>query len=174
LATGSIGICTAKVSEAEAMLEHGVEKVMMTSNPTASKIRRAMRIRKFNPSFTQAVDEEQNARDLSAAAKEAGVVADVVIDVAVGTRSGIPPGEGAVELAKVVDNLPYLKLRGMLWYDGGAQHVKGFAARKERALKGEGCTNPTLTSGSSDMSTATVSVLFPSGFTRGYPRAVWR
>jgi D-serine deaminase-like pyridoxal phosphate-dependent protein len=137
MATGSIGICTAKVSEAEAMLEHGVEKILMTtSNPTPSKIRRAMRIRKFCPTFIQAVDEEQNARDLSAAAKEAGVVADVVIDVAVGTRSGIPPGEGAVALAKLVDKLPNLKLRGMLSYDGGAQHVKGFAARKERAQTG--------------------------------------
>src|SRR4029453_6349147 len=106
-----------------------------TSKPSVSKIRRAMNIRKFNSSFIQAVDLEQNARDLSAAAKEAGVVADVVIDVAVGTRSAIPPGEGAVTLAKVVDKLPNLKLRGVLSYDGGAQHAKGFDARKERALK---------------------------------------
>ena len=134
--TGSIGVCCAKVSEAESMLEHGVTKVMMTtSNPTPSKIRRAMKIRKANKEFIQAVDEEQNARDLSAAAKEAGVVADVVIDVAVGGRSGIPAGDGAVELAKVIDKLPNLKLLGMLSYDGGVQHAKGFAARKERALK---------------------------------------
>ena len=136
IATGSVGICCAKVSEAEAMFEHGVEKILMTtSNPSPSKIRRAMNIRKFNPQFIQAVDLEQNARDLSAAAKEAGVVADVVIDVAVGTRSGIPPGEGAVALAKVIDKLPNLKLRGVLSYDGGVQHAKGFDARKERALK---------------------------------------
>ena len=136
IATGSIGICCAKVSEAESMLQHGVTKVMMTtSNPSRSKIRRAMKIRKANPSFIQAVDEEQNARDLSAAAKEVGVVADVVIDVAVGTRTGIPAGDGALALAKLVDTLPGLKLRGMLSYDGGVQHVKGFAARKERALK---------------------------------------
>ena len=134
--TGSIGICCAKVSEAEAMLEQGVTKVMMTtSNPSPSKIRRAMKIRKANKEFIQAVDEEQNARDLSAAAKEADVVADVVIDVAVGARSGIPAGDGAVELAKIIDKLPNLKLLGMLSYDGGVQHAKGFAARKERALK---------------------------------------
>ena len=136
LATGSIGICCAKVSEAEALFEHGVRPLLMTtSNPTPSKIRRAMKLRKANSSFIQAVDEEQNARDLSAAAKEAGVVADVVIDVAVGTRTGIPPGDGAVALAKLVDTLPGLKLRGMLSYDGGVQHVKGFAERKARALK---------------------------------------
>ena len=51
-----------------------------------------MQLRKTNPHFIQAVDYPENARDLSAAAKEAGVVADVVIDVAVGTRSGVPPG----------------------------------------------------------------------------------
>lgn len=136
LKTGSIGICCAKVSEAESMLEHGVTKVLMTtSNPSPSKIRRAMKIRKANSSFIQAVDDEQNARDLSAAAREARVVADVVIDVAVGTRTGIPAGDAAVALAKLVDTLPGLKLRGMLSYDGGVQHAKGFTARKERALK---------------------------------------
>jgi 3-hydroxy-D-aspartate aldolase len=135
LATGSIGICCAKLSEAEAMVAHGVDKILLTtSNPSASKIRRAMAIRKSHRNFIQAVDEEQNARDLSAAAKEAGVVADVVIDVAVGTRSGIPPGAGAVALGQIVDRLPNLKLRGILSYDGGVQHAKGFQNRKERAL----------------------------------------
>jgi 3-hydroxy-D-aspartate aldolase len=136
LATGSIGICCAKLSEAEAMVAHGVDKILMTTaNPSRNKIRRAMAIRKAHKNFIQAVDFEQNARDLSAAAKEAGVVADVVIDVAVGMRSGIAAGDGAVALAQLVDKLPNLKLRGMLSYDGGVQHAKGFAARKERALK---------------------------------------
>jgi len=134
LATGSIGICCAKLSEAEAMVAQGVDKIMMTTaNPSKNKIRRAMALRKAHPEFIQAVDEEQNARDLSAAAKEAGVVADVVIDVAVGSRSGIPAAD-ALQLAQVIDKLPNLKLRGMLSYDGGVQHAKGFANRKQRAL----------------------------------------
>jgi D-serine deaminase-like pyridoxal phosphate-dependent protein len=136
IATGSIGICCAKLSEADAMLKAGIGQVLMTtSNPSPRKIRHAMQLRKRHRDFIQAVDEEQNARDLSAAAKEAGVVADVVIDVAVGTRSGIPAGEGVLALAKLIDTLPNLKLRGMLSYDGGVQHVKGFEARKARALK---------------------------------------
>ena len=136
MAKGSIGICCAKVSEAEALMADGVDRVLMTtSNPTPAKIRRAMKLRKASRHFVQAVDEPQNARDLSAAAREAGVVADVVIDVAVGTRTGIPAGEDAVALARLIDTLPNLKLRGMLSYDGGVQHVKGFAARKERALR---------------------------------------
>jgi D-serine deaminase-like pyridoxal phosphate-dependent protein len=132
---GAIGICTAKVSEAEALFDAGVDKILMTtSNLPPSKIRRAMQLRKRAPGFVQAVDYDANVRDLDAAAKEAGVVADVVIDVAVGTRTGIPPGEDAIKLAQLVDKQPNLKLRGMLSYDGGAQHIAGFAARKERTL----------------------------------------
>jgi D-serine deaminase-like pyridoxal phosphate-dependent protein len=135
LQSGSVGICTAKLSEAEALAAAGIGPLCMTtSNLSASKIRRAMQLRKRNPRFIQAVDWDQNARDLEDAAREAGVTAEVVIDVAAGTRSGIPAGEGAIALARLVDTLPHLALRGLLAYDGGAQHVNGFAARKARAL----------------------------------------
>ena len=136
LAAGSIGVCTAKVSEAEALFAGGVEPILMTTaNVTPNKIRRAMRIRRANAHFIQAVDNPQNARDLSDAAKESGIVADVVVDVAVGTRSGVPPDERALALAKLVDTLPNLKLRGLISYDGGAQHIKGFRQRSEESLK---------------------------------------
>ena len=135
LAGGSIGICTAKISEAEVFSASGVGPILMTtSNVTANKIRRAMQIRKTNPQFIQAVDYPQNARDLNDAAKAAGVVADVVIDVAIGTRSGVPAGDQAVALAQLVDKLPNLKLRGAISYDGGAQHIKGFKTRLDQTL----------------------------------------
>src|SRR6476620_4556809 len=45
LSTGSIGICCAKLTEAEAMVANGVDKIVMTtSNPSVNKIRRAMAI----------------------------------------------------------------------------------------------------------------------------------
>lgn len=135
LATGSIGICCAKLTEAEAMVENGVDKVCMTTaNPSVSKIRRAMTIARAHPDFIQAVDYEQNARDLNDAAKHAGVVAPVVIDVAIGGRSGIPAGEGVLALARLIDQLPNLTLRGMLSYDGTVQHARGFENRKRQAL----------------------------------------
>ncbi len=136
LATGSVGICTAKISEAEVMFEHGIEQVLMTTvNVTPRKIRRAMRLRKRYESFTQAIDTAANARDLSEAATEAGVVADIVVDIDPGGhRTGITAGAPALELAQLVDTLPGLRLRGLLCYDGGAQHVTGFADRRRRAL----------------------------------------
>ncbi len=136
IATGSVGICTAKISEAEVMYEHGVEQILLTTvNVSPRKIRRAMYLRKWCDGFVQAVDTAANARDLSDAAVEAGVVADVTVDVDPGGhRTGITPGAPALELAQLVDSLPGLRLRGMLCYDGGSQHVTGFAERRRRTL----------------------------------------
>jgi 3-hydroxy-D-aspartate aldolase len=135
LATGSIGICCAKLTEAEAMVRNGVDKICMTTaNPSVGKIRRAMTIARAHPDFIQAVDHQRNARDMNDAAKQAGVVAPVVIDVAVGGRSGIPAGEGVLALAQLIDRLPHLTLRGMLSYDGAVQHTRGFENRKSQAL----------------------------------------
>ena len=137
LDAGAVGICTAKLSEAEALVAAGIEPVCMTTaNPSVGKIKRAMQLAKRNAQFIQAVDYAPNARDLSDAAAELGITADVVIDVAVGVRSGVPPGSEAIQLAQLVDSLPHLRLRGLLSYDGGAQHIVGFAARKQRALQG--------------------------------------
>ena len=135
LAGGSVGICTAKLGEAEVMAANGIEPILMTtSNVSPNKIRRAMALRKTNRQFIQAVDYSQNARDLNDAAKAAGIVADVVIDVAVGTRSGVPAGDQALAVAQLVDKLPNLKLRGIISYDGGAQHIKGFKNRLDQTL----------------------------------------
>jgi D-serine deaminase-like pyridoxal phosphate-dependent protein len=64
------GLCCAKLTEAEAMVAKGVDRICMTTaSPSPSKIRRAIKIRKSHPGFIQAVneEEEENARDLSAA-----------------------------------------------------------------------------------------------------------
>ena len=134
---GAVGICTAKVSEAEAMFQHGIQPILMTTtNVTPTKIRRAMALRQQNNQFIQATDSPLNAQQLSAAAQELGLVADVVIDIDPGGhRTGITPGRPALELAQLVDQLPGLRLGGLLCYDGGSQHVAGFQQRRTQTLE---------------------------------------
>ena len=134
---GAVGICTAKLTEAEVMFEHGLRQILLTTvNVSAAKIRRAMQLRKQCDGFIQAVDTEGNARELNDAAREAGIIADVTVDVDPGGhRSGITPGEPALTLAQLVDRLNKLRLRGILCYDGGSQHVSGFAARRTQAIE---------------------------------------
>jgi len=118
------------------MLHNGITNVLMTGvNITAPKIRKAMELRKKYPGFIQATDNPQNARDLQEAAKVAGIIADVVVDIDVVKRSGVVAGAPALSLAQMVDKMPNLKFRGLLAYDGGVQHAIGFQKRKETALR---------------------------------------
>ena len=137
LDTGSVGICTAKISEAEVMFQSGIEEILMTTtNVTPTKINRAMALAEICPGFIQATDSMDNARLLSEAAVAKGLVADIVVDVDPGMgRTGTPPGPAALGLAQLVDQLPGLRFRGMLCYDGASQHVAGFATRKNRTLE---------------------------------------
>lgn len=133
---GAIGICVAKLSEAEVMLREGISEVLMTGvNISPAKIKRAMALRKKHSGFIQAVDNPQNALDLQEAAKAEGIIADVVVDINVVRRSGILPGEPALQLAQLVDKQPNLRFKGILAYDGGVQHVKGFVKRKQDAIR---------------------------------------
>lgn len=136
IAAGAIGVCAAKLGEAEVMLENGIKNVMMTTvNVSAPKIVKAMALRRKHKGFIQAADNPQNIQDLQDAAKAAGIKAEVVLDINVIRRSGVPPGEQALALAQMIDKMPNLKFCGILAYDGGVQHVVGFEKRKAQALK---------------------------------------
>jgi D-serine deaminase-like pyridoxal phosphate-dependent protein len=137
MARGSVGICTAKVSEAEAMFRNGIDQILNTTgNVTPTKINRAMNLAQQCPGFIQATDSQANARLLSEAAVAKGIIADVVVDVDPGIkRTGTPFGQPALQLAQLIDRLPGLRFRGMLCYDAAAQHVVGFQARKMQTLE---------------------------------------
>ena len=63
LAAGAVGICTAKLTEAETLFAEGIQKICMTTaNLSKAKIQRAMNLRKKNREFIQAVDYPQNAQ----------------------------------------------------------------------------------------------------------------
>ncbi len=133
---GAVGVCAAKLGEAEVMLQNGIKNVLMTTvNISAPKIIKAMALRKKHKGFIQAVDNPQNIKDLQDAAKAAGIKAEVVLDINVIKRSGVPPGEPALALAQMIDKMPNLKFCGILAYDGAVQHVAGFQKRKSQALK---------------------------------------
>ena len=134
---GSVGICTAKVSEAEVMFQNGIDRILNTTgNVTPTKINRAMNLRQQCPGFIQATDSQANARLLSEAAVAKGIIADVVVDVDPGIRrTGTPFGQPALQLAQLIDQLPGLNFVGMLCYDAAAQHVVGFETRKAQTLE---------------------------------------
>ncbi|MBP2627264.1 MAG: alanine racemase domain protein [Firmicutes bacterium] len=80
------------------------------------------------------VDDLENVRQISVAARQYGVVLDVLVDLDVGqVRCGVRSIEQVVELARIVDKLPGLSLRGVFGYEG---HVQFITDREERTRRG--------------------------------------
>lgn len=136
VAAGALGVCCAKLGEAEAMAAGGIESILITSPiVTAQGIGRLMALNAKLPELMVVVDNPENGRALAAAAKESSRVLNVLIDLDVGLhRTGIRPGEAAVSLAELLDAAEFLQLRGLQAYAGHLMHIHDFAERREKSL----------------------------------------
>jgi D-serine deaminase-like pyridoxal phosphate-dependent protein len=128
---GAAGTCVATVSEAEAMAAAGIGGILLTSPIVDDgKIARMIELVKRGGSAMLALGHEREAELLAVAAEAAKVSVDVLIDVDVGDRrTGILPGQPAVELARKVATLPRLRVVGVQAYAGHASHTVGFENR---------------------------------------------
>ena len=133
---GAVGVCCAKVGEAEVMVDAGVEEVLITSPVvTDDKIGRVVALSKKSSEVALVVDNQPAAERLAEAAAAAGVTQRVLVDLDVGTRrTGIAVGEPALELARAIDGLSNLDLQGLQAYAGHLMHVHGHAERQTRSL----------------------------------------
>lgn len=116
---GAIGVCTATVWEAIVMSREGIEDVLIANEVGGrDKIQALAEAAKLGR-LSVAVDNIQNAKDLSNAARAAGSEIGVLIDVDVGQgRGGVRSVEGAVELAQSISKLSNLRLLGVMGYEG--------------------------------------------------------
>ena len=132
LARGAIGVCCAKLGEAEVMAAGGVGPILLTTEVVGeTKIRRLMGVAKQTEIIT-VVDDAEAAAVLSEAASAAGVQLSCLIDVNVGqNRTGVEPGQPAVQLAERLSGMAGLKLVGLQGYEGHLQHVVDPEARRE-------------------------------------------
>jgi D-serine deaminase-like pyridoxal phosphate-dependent protein len=129
--TGAIGVCAAKVSEAEALVKAGLGGILITGPvPTPGKIKRLVEILAEDPSLMTVIDHRDNVALLDAALGERGLSMDVLLDVDVGLhRTGVSPG-GALELAHSILASEKLRLKGIQAYAGQVQHIRSYEARK--------------------------------------------
>ena len=131
IGAGAVGICAARLSEAEVFADHGIRGLLVTTAVVGrDKIARAVALARRAPDTMFVVDDEENVRAISEAAK-GGAPIKVLIDLYFG-RTGIEPGGPALELAKLIDSLPNVVLEGLQSYDGQAAHTTPFTARGAR------------------------------------------
>lgn len=127
---GAVGLCCAKLGEAEAMVVEGLDELLVTTPVVgAIKIRRLVGLA-HKAKLTIVVDDAANIAELASAVKASGVTLDVLIDVDVGQgRTGVPPGSKAAELAALIVRSQGLRFLGLQGYQGKLQAVADFAER---------------------------------------------
>src|SRR5262249_11931395 len=131
---GALGVCCAKLGEAEALAEAGVEAMHMTSPVvTPQAIARLVELNGKVSDLMVVVDQPANVEALAAAASKAGKPLTVVVDIDPGIhRTGVATPDGVVELVKKVVGLKSLKYAGVQFYCGSHQHIVDFKERQSK------------------------------------------
>jgi D-serine deaminase-like pyridoxal phosphate-dependent protein len=134
---GALGVCAATIREAEAISAASVRGILITSEMVGrQRIERLVRLTQKAADTASVVDNIAHAIDLNDAAQTAKIKLNVVIDIDPGMRrTGVPPGDRAVELAEKIKKLPNLTLQGVQCYSGVSAHVVGFEARRAHSEK---------------------------------------
>lgn len=132
IAEGAIGISVATIAEAEVMLRGGIRGLLITSEMAGEpKISRLMCLVAAAPDTMAVVDSFENVRELDRSAGLAGLRLNVLIDLDVGQdRTGVLPGEPALDLAETISGCRHLSLRGICAYGGHLAHVVEFERRR--------------------------------------------
>src|ERR1700722_788465 len=131
IAAGAVGVCTASLHEAEAMVGRGINNILITSPVIgAGKLDRLMQLLERGAEIAVVVDDQEHAASMEAAAHQSGHVLDVLIDVDLGMgRTGISNIESALQLVNTVCDAEGISYRGIQAYSGRVQHIKEFAER---------------------------------------------
>lgn len=137
IAAGALGVSCTVLREAEAMVEGGIPGVLITSPVvTQTHIKRLITIaqRAGAGNVMVVCDNPDNAAALSKAAAGPGFPLGVLVDFSAGYhRTGVATEADAVALAKTIEALPHLTLRGLQAYAGNIQHIEDRTTRAARA-----------------------------------------
>ncbi|HEX5080206.1 MAG TPA: DSD1 family PLP-dependent enzyme [Geminicoccaceae bacterium] len=132
---GAVGLCCAKLGEAEALAAGGLDRLLLTSPVLGEdKIRRLLALNATTEDLAVVVDDAGNAKELADAAVAAGQVLSVLIVADVGShRFGVTSEAAAVEIGRLIAGRPSLRFRGVQGYAGHVQHIEDYRERREQS-----------------------------------------
>ncbi len=132
MALGAVGVCCQKVSEAQALVDAGVNDILVSNEVVGRQKLERLAALARQAQVGVCVDHPENVDQVNAAAARYDTVIDVLVEVNVGAnRCGVAPGEAALSLAKRVDGAAHLRFVGLQAYHGKAQHMREFEQRRE-------------------------------------------
>jgi 3-hydroxy-D-aspartate aldolase len=133
MAAGAVGLCCAKLGEAEVLAAGGINNILITSPVvTPQAIDRLIALNARIGDLRVVADNPVNVEALGVAAKAAGQTLTVMVDIDPGIRrTGVSSPEAAVELAANIKASPSLGYVGVQYYCGAQQHIESFADRRD-------------------------------------------
>jgi D-serine deaminase-like pyridoxal phosphate-dependent protein len=136
IAAGALGICVAKLGEAEAQADGGIEDILITSPVvTDAGIARLVDLNKRIADLMAVCDNGDVATRLNAVAEASGKQLKILVDIDPGLgRTGVRPGVDAFSLVEQVANAPGLEYVGLQCYAGNVQHIEERDARRKDSL----------------------------------------
>jgi D-serine deaminase-like pyridoxal phosphate-dependent protein len=129
---GAIGVTVAKVSEAEVMAAAGIGDILIAHLVVGpSKVARLAALQRQADVKTTA-DHADHLAPLAAAARAAGVVVGVLVDVDLGMgRCGVRSVHETVSLARLIARTPGLRFDGLMGYEGHTLYMADQMAKRQ-------------------------------------------
>lgn len=136
MAAGALGICCAKLGEAEALAAGGIEKILITSPVvTAAGMARLFALNKRISELTIVCDSRDVAVRLDQRGRSEAKSLRVLVDIDPGmARTGIRIGEDALALVGQVATSEKLHYAGLQCYAGNLQHIESPSERRTQTL----------------------------------------
>jgi D-serine deaminase-like pyridoxal phosphate-dependent protein len=134
LARGALGVCVAKLSEAEVMVDAGIDEVLITTAVVdVPRLERLADLAARAPGLMIVTDHAANIDRLAEASASRRTRVKVLVDLDCGSnRTGVAPGAGACDLARRIARHPGLELKGFQAFASNVMHLTG-PARRARA-----------------------------------------
>src|ERR1700722_5880948 len=132
IAAGALGVCCAKLGEAEALADAGIANILITS-PVVGRagVERLAALAARSRGLMAAVDHPD-----AVAAIAASAALTLLVDIDPGLhRTGVADAAAAVDLARRIATPPNLTFGGLQFYCGMQQHIESFAERREAIVE---------------------------------------
>ncbi len=135
IAAGALGICTAKLGEAEALGRGGIDSILVTSPVvTDAGIARVAALNSELRELTVVCDNADVAGRLETSARRSGKPLRVLVDIDPGLgRTGIKPADAPALIARIA-NSDFLEYCGLQCYAGQVQHMESPNERRSSSL----------------------------------------
>ena len=129
VAAGAVGLCCAKLGEAEALAAEGIGSILLTSPVVAAPA--IARLVALAERIDLAVVADHPDAVAALAAANTGRPIRVLVDIDPGIhRTGVASATDAVALARQIADAPQLSYGGVQFYCGSLQHIPAFADRR--------------------------------------------